>query len=205
MRVEYLGHACFLLADNNFTLIIDPFKEIGYDCEIRKSDFCVCSHLHYDHCATDRVLGCTIIDDSNISLFNWIKAIPSFHDEVNGSIRGKNLIHIVNGSYTVCHLGDLGMPYNEDLCRAIGDVDILLIPVGGKYTIDSNEAKKYVQGINPKIVIPMHYKTKKSDIDISKKDAFIRGYTNIVKSDTVINITELPDEMIIYDIIDDNF
>ena len=206
MRVKYFGHACFLLADNNFSVIIDPFSGIGYELDNPTADFCLCSHSHFDHNATHKVCVNKVILPNEYNAFPWLKVINSFHDEVNGGKRGENHIFVIElGGLKVCHLGDLGEPLNNEICKKIGKIDILLIPVGGTYTIDAKMAEKYVNKINPGIVIPMHYKTSKSQIDIAEKREFLSYYSNVNNSEAEFEITNIPKHLTVYDIDDKNF
>jgi L-ascorbate metabolism protein UlaG (beta-lactamase superfamily) len=103
-----------------------------------------------------------------------ITGIKSFHDDEGGALRGENIIFKFRmDGLDVCHLGDIGENCTAELLEQILPIDILLIPVGGKYTIDSEQAKEYVDRIMPEIVIPMHYKTKDLKMDIDKPDGFL--------------------------------
>jgi L-ascorbate metabolism protein UlaG (beta-lactamase superfamily) len=107
-----------------------------------------------------------------------IKGIASFHDETQGSERGTNNIYTYTvNKIRICHLGDLGHLLTEEEIEAIGRVDVLMIPVGGFYTIGSENAAKVVGQLNPKVVIPMHYKT----------DALIDDFGPIEKVDNFIS------------------
>ena len=182
MVIKYYCHACFTLADEKIKIVIDPFGDIGYKQDFIKADLCLCSHLHHDHYAIDSVEVKEIITENTQKYSDFITAIATFHDEVGGAKRGKNSIFkIVLDGKTVCHFGDLGMPFSKKLVNEIGRVDILLIPVGGNYTIDATEAEKYVRAINPKVVIPMHYKTNRSDIDIAEKQDFLKLFSSSIK------------------------
>ncbi|MBQ7408599.1 MAG: MBL fold metallo-hydrolase [Clostridia bacterium] len=206
MRVNYLGHACFLLADNQKSVVIDPFKNIGYPLKRVSADFCACSHFHFDHCATEMVDARVIINAQNTHKFDWVKTVNSYHDEVMGFKRGENLIFKFKiDQFNVCHLGDLGQPYNEELCEKIGRVDVLLIPVGSTYTIDAEEAYKYVMKLNPSIVIPMHYKTPRSTVDIEGKSLFLDMFDRVEKVCAQFEIIKLPNEMTVYDVDDSEF
>ncbi|MBQ3571759.1 MAG: MBL fold metallo-hydrolase [Clostridia bacterium] len=206
MRVEYFGHACFLLADNNFSVIIDPFSGIGYELANPTADFCLCSHSHFDHNATHKVCVNKVISPNDYNTFSWLNVISSFHDEVKGCKRGENNIFVIEvGGFKVCHMGDLGEPFNSEICEKIGKIDILLIPVGGTYTINAKEAIEYVKKINPSLVIPMHYKTQKSQIDIAEKWEFLRSYSNVIKSKASFEIAKIPEELTVFDIDDNNF
>jgi len=207
MLIKYLGHACFLIGDKTKKIVIDPFGDIGYKQECVTADYCFCSHSHYDHHSTDCVTVREIFDENCKTSFDWVKTINSFHDEVCGQKRGKNNIYVFNfDKVTVCHMGDLGVPFSKELVEQIGKIDVLLIPIGGNYTIDSLNAKKYVEAIAPAIVIPMHYKTKRSDIDIDGKELFIKHFNCIAKQRQFeIKKSDLTDAVVVYDIDDSDF
>lgn len=206
MRVKYFGHACFLLADNSFSILIDPHSGIGYELNNPAADFCICSHQHFDHNAVDKVIVKKVISENDYFKFPWLKVINSFHDEVSGAKRGNNNVIVVNiGGYKICHLGDLGEPLNKELCKKIGSVDVLLIPIGGVYTINSAEALEYVKEINPKIVIPMHYKTRRGTVDVSDKDEFLKMFNILEKKNSSFDIDNMPKYLTVYDINDEEF
>ena len=102
-----------------------------------------------------------------------VTAIKSYHDKSSGAERGENLIFKFRmGGLEICHLGDLGEECSSALIETLLPVHVLMIPVGGTYTIDAEQAKEYIDRIMPAIVIPMHYKTKGLNLDIDKIDAF---------------------------------
>ena len=205
MRVSYFGHACFLIECDNFSVVIDPFTDIGYQLKEISADFCLCSHCHFDHNATHCVNVKEIIDESNISKFSWVRAVDSYHDEVQGEKRGKNTIFVLDiCGVKICHMGDLGQPYTRDLVEKIGKVDLLLVPVGGNYTIDASNAAKYAMVLSPSIIIPMHYKTPRSNIDIAEKHDFFKYFNIVEKKDVSFEIA-IPQYTTVYDINDDNF
>ena len=205
MRVKYFGHACFLLADKKFSIIIDPFKGIGYELDFPHADFCICSHSHFDHSATEKVSVKEVITEKNVSLFPQIRVITSFHDESLGKKRGVNNIFVIEiGGCKVCHMGDIGEPLNENIITQIGNIDLLLIPVGGNYTIDANEAFNYVKALGVKGIIPMHYKTPRSNIDIAEKGEFLQNFDLIKSVDVEFEFQPL-DEVTVYNIDDSSF
>ena len=102
-----------------------------------------------------------------------INSIKSFHDNEGGRLRGENIIFKFSmDGIEVCHLGDIGEDCSTELIEALLPVDVLLIPVGGEYTIDAEQAKEFVDRIMPDIVIPMHYREKGKKLDIDKVDEF---------------------------------
>ncbi|MCJ7689745.1 MAG: MBL fold metallo-hydrolase, partial [Clostridiaceae bacterium] len=123
-----------------------------------------------------------------------IKGIPSFHDKDNGLKRGGNIIFTFRmDEYTLCHLGDLGHILSDEDLDAIGNVDILFIPVGGNYTIDAKEAFSITKKMNPKIVIPMHYKTSLVSFPLDGVETFLMYMKNASKIDS--NTLEITGEI----------
>ncbi len=180
MKIEYLGHSCFKLTESTGTSVVcDPYSgEIGYDMPKVSADAVTVSHGHYDHNATANVGGNPqIISGENVHDLDGvaIDAIKSFHDECRGRKRGENTIFKFRmDGIDVCHLGDLGEACTPELIETILPVNVLMIPVGGTYTIDAETAKEYVDRIMPDIVLPMHYRTKDCTLDIDRLDEFLK-------------------------------
>ena len=178
MKIRYLGHSCFSLTESTGTTVVcDPFGDVGFSMPRVRADVVTVSHDHYDHNNTASVSGSPVVlneecqeEIEGVS----ITGIKSYHDDEEGGKRGKNLIFKFRlDGVEVCHLGDLGEDRSSSLIETLLPVHVLMIPVGGKYTIDSEQAKEYVDRIMPSIVIPMHYKTKGLDLDIDKPDSFL--------------------------------
>lgn len=188
MIIEYLGHSCFKLTESTGTSIVcDPYSEemVGYSMPKVGADVVTVSHHHGDHDFTQNVGGApVVIDREENSDFEGVEinSIKSFHDSSRGKKRGENVIFKFRmDGIDVCHLGDLGEKCSSDLIETLLPVNVLLIPVGGNYTIDAEMAKEYVDRIMPDIVIPMHYREKGCKIDIDKVDDFI----DLFEEDTV--------------------
>lgn len=208
MKIKYNGHASFTLYGTQRSLIIDPFGDIGYEQERDDVDYCLCTHTHFDHYAVGAADERAVIDFNNYSLFDWLRAVESFHDDAYGQKRGKNLIFVFETDGMVfCHMGDIGQPLDLKLTEKIGKVDVLMIPVGGNYTIDAATAYDYATAINAPLVIPMHYKTQRSNIDIDGKADFISRFDLVKKSQRVFNLTkqDLPEKLTVLDIDDSEF
>ncbi|MGN0823051.1 MAG: MBL fold metallo-hydrolase, partial [Candidatus Gallimonas sp.] len=178
MKIRYLGHSCFSLTESTGTTIVtDPYGNVGFRLPPLRADAVTISHSHYDHNNVSGVLGNPVVFDKEGTYEIGgveIEAIKSRHDSENGSRRGENLIFKFRmDGLDICHLGDLGEECSSSLIETLLPVHVLLIPVGGKYTIDSEQAKEYVDRIMPSIVIPMHYKTKGLTLDIDKPDDFL--------------------------------
>lgn len=180
MIIEYLGHSCFKLTESTGTCVVcDPYSEetVGYTMPKVTADAVTVSHHHDDHDFIANVGGNPVIIDKESS-FDLpgveINSVKSFHDGNRGKKRGENVIFKFRmDGIDICHLGDLGEACSLDLIETILPVNVLLIPVGGNYTIDAEMAKEYVDRIMPEIVIPMHFRTKDSKIDIDKLDGFL--------------------------------
>lgn len=179
MKIEYLGHSCFKLTESTGTSIVtDPYGGIGYELPTDlRADFVTKSHEHYDHNNVAAVKGNPkVIDKEGTYEFSGveIEGIGSYHDEQGGRLRGENVIYkFWLDGVVVCHLGDLGEECSAELLEQISPVNVLLIPVGGTYTIDADRAKEYVDRLMPDVVIPMHYKTRSLNIDLDKLQAFL--------------------------------
>jgi L-ascorbate metabolism protein UlaG (beta-lactamase superfamily) len=163
MDITYLGHASFRLKGKTSTLITDPFGEyIGIKFPKISADIVTVSHEHNDHSDISRISevkrvieGPGEYEVAGVSIIG----LPTFHDDKKGSERGRNTIYMIEmDDLRIIHLGDLGHRLSEDMLEELGSVDILLIPVGGVYTIGPTEAGEIVRDIEPSIVIPMHYK-----------------------------------------------
>lgn len=179
MKIEYLGHSSFKLTESTGTSVVcDPYdSSIGFEMDSVSADAITVSHGHYDHNNIKAIAGDPIILDKECSYDLpgvEIDAIKSFHDRQRGKQRGENLIFKFRmDGIDVCHLGDLGEDCSSELIDLLLPVNVLLIPVGGTYTITAEMAKEYVDRIMPDIVIPMHYKSKDCKLDIDKVDEFI--------------------------------
>lgn len=166
MLITYHGHSEFLLKSaSGFFILTDPYDaHVGYPMKTWETDAITVSHSHGDHSYTDKGKGASAIVDSEgiwkLSPDVRVTAISSYHDDAKGKLRGKNLMmKIEMDGLTLAHLGDLGCPLNQDQIAVLGQIDVLMLPVGGFYTIDAKQAKEIVDTLQPKITIPMHYKT----------------------------------------------
>ncbi|KGG80976.1 beta-lactamase [Caloranaerobacter azorensis H53214] len=187
MKVKYLGHACFKITTNKgIRIMTDPFDEtVGYEIPRDEVDIVTTSHDHFDH---NYIKGPTGDFEVVNKVGNfYVKDVPitgiaTYHDKHQGSERGSNVVYIFTiGDLRVCHLGDLGHIPDSKQIEAIGKIGVLMIPVGGVYTIDADEAKEVVDLINPKIVIPMHYKTEDLKFELGSLDKFTKYFSNVEK------------------------
>lgn len=203
LRIRWHGHSCFEIT-NEVTIVTDPHdgKSIGIHPPTVQGDIILVSHDHFDHNSVKTVEkeNSTVITDIEERTVSGVKirGVSAYHDEVKGAKRGKDNIYIftVDG-ITFCHLGDLGHVLDEETTKKIGKIDILFIPVGGTYTIDAEAAWEVIKSIQPKIIIPMHYKIEGLSLPIAPVDNFLeKGDYKILKVGNEIDIEkeELPME-----------
>lgn len=184
MNIQYYGHSCFKIVTKpagrgreDVAIFFDPFdKSVGLRPPQGQADLVLVSHDHSDHNNTEALKGepyiINIPGEYSAKGVNII-GINSYHDEKNGAERGLNTIYILESEdLRICHLGDLGEKLSEKQLEKINGIDILMIPIGGKFTIDSKKAVEIIKEIEPAIVIPMHYKIKGSAVDIDDEKKF---------------------------------
>jgi L-ascorbate metabolism protein UlaG (beta-lactamase superfamily) len=189
MKLKWLGHSAFVItSDTGIKLITDPYAtddRLSYG-EIKESaDIVTVSHDHSDHNNVSAVRGNPEIVRGTTEIKGIkFRGIPTYHDEAKGQQRGKNTIFCcgVDGA-KVCHLGDLGHTLGDKQIAELGGVDILLVPVGGFYTIDAMAANQVCDQLKPRVIIPMHYKTNKCAFPISGVDEFLQGKKNVSRLD----------------------
>jgi len=185
MIISWYGHSCFKIQTkprrgvDEITIFTDPFdKSIGLKPPQGNADIVLVSHDHFDHNNTKSLKGNPfIIDASGEYSFKEvsIEGILSYHDNEKGALRGLNNIYIIRSEeLTICHLGDLGHLLTEKQIESIGEIDILMIPTGGNYTLDAKEAEKVIAQIDPKIIIPMHYKVPGLNVEITNGKEFAK-------------------------------
>jgi len=184
MKVKWLGHSAFLLtSEDGVKVLTDPYKSGSYDGAVgykpikERADVVIASHEHEDHyCLEGLPEGYECLTDAgeHEAAGVTIKGIKSYHDTSKGEERGSNVIFVIDmDGMRVCHLGDLGHTLSGEQVEAIGKVDVLLIPVGGFYTIGPKEAVEVMKTLSPAITIPMHYKTGSLGFPIKPVDDFL--------------------------------
>lgn len=183
MKITWLGHACFILESSDGSVVFDPFAPNyvpGFELPELQADVCICSHKHEDHYYPQAVELSGKDHKLNIT------QIPCFHDEKAGSLRGENLISVVEcEGLRAAHLGDLGHMLSDEQLELLGKIDVLMIPIGGFYTIDSKTAAELVKKISPNVVIPMHYKGEGFGFDVLEtRDAFLKMMDNVKHFDS---------------------
>ncbi len=209
MKIQWIGHAAFLIeTSDGRKLITDPYDSGSYDGAVGyeeidiAADVVTVSHNHPDHDGVENMLvppTKVIRTPEPVEAESFIiSGMNSFHDENKGEDRGSNIIYVIEAEgIRICHLGDLGHLLSDDEVLKLGQIDVLLIPVGGHFTIDAVQATELIEKIKPAIVVPMHYKTSVLGFPIAGVDDFLKGKSNVVIEDSTyidINVDSLPEE-----------
>lgn len=195
MDITYLGHSSFRLKGKDAAVLTDPYdsKYVGFKFPATDADIVTVSHHHDDHDKAELVSGVKKIVDgpgeyeiTGVSILGF----SSFHDSKKGEERGANTIYVIEmDGLRLCHLGDLGHTLSDELVENLGDIDILMIPVGGGGpTITVGDAVTVVQAIEPSIIIPMHYQAQGLNPEVFAKLAPVDGFLKEVG----INAERLP-------------
>jgi L-ascorbate metabolism protein UlaG (beta-lactamase superfamily) len=175
MDIYYLGHSAFRLKGKNAVVVLDPFNQeaVGLKFPKTEADIVTISHNHPDHNNSDKAVGAKMVinEPGEYEIMGVsIIGIPSYHDDTEGKSRGGNIIFVIEiDGIRIAHLGDLGHKLNEKTLEAMGDIDVLMIPVGGFFTISAKVASDIVREIEPPYTIPMHYKTNGLNPEIANK------------------------------------
>lgn len=170
MKITWVGHACFAVESDDYRVLLDPYTRVrGHEELCVAAHKTLCSHEHYDHNAREHIAmplierPCPFVIDT----------VDTYHDDVGGAKRGSNTVHILKAEgLTVVHLGDLGHLLSEEQVQRLHGCDVLMIPVGGTYTINGELAKEVVEQLQPHTVIPMHYRHGKygfEELDTAEK------------------------------------
>ena len=209
MEIKWYGHSAFLItSDQGLKIITDPYESGAYGGALAygkiqdEADLVTTSHDHADHNDVKGLPGKPeVVKESGSRTVKGIsiKGIPTFHDPSKGSERGSNLVfNFQVDGIQICHVGDLGHVLSEQEVKEIGSVDILLLPVGGYYTIDAKEAARVSEQIKPKVLIPMHFKTTKCGFSIAPVDDFLKGKAKVKRaqgSEASFSKAALPKQM----------
>ena len=182
MEIIWHGHSCFTVRTQDGTVVLDPFEDgyvPGFGPLRLEADAVLCSHEHADHNAR----SCVSLSGSPCGIA--VEKIASWHDDVQGAKRGTNTIHILKAEgLRVAHLGDLGCMLTDDQAEALQKLDALMIPIGGFFTIDSEQALKIADLLKPRVILPMHYRKGPFGYDVlSTGEAFRRACPNPVDYD----------------------
>lgn len=192
MKVQWLGHASFLItSEGGLKIITDPYApdaRLTYDPIDEAADIVTVSHEHGDHANVAAVGGNPEVvrgpgqhEVKGVA----INGVATYHDDTGGSQRGANVIFRLNvDGINICHLGDLGHPINTAQAVEVGQVDVLLVPVGGFYTIDAAVATQVAGLIKPSVIIPMHFRNSKCSFPIADVEPFLEGKENVKRLDS---------------------
>lgn len=201
MEITWLGHSCFRIKGSRATVITDPYApDLGYSLGKQKADIVCVSHQHPGHNYIQGITGepksLTGPGEYEISGV-LIIGIATFHDTERGQHRGKNTVYLMQiDEIAVCHLGDLGHVLTAEQVEELGNVDVLLLPVGGSSTIAAPTAAEVVRQLEPAVVIPMHFRTAALSRELDPVDRFLKeiGVTD-VKPQPKLSLTKssLPD------------
>ena len=201
LTLTWIGHSCFKVDCGDYTIVFDPYED-GYvpGCPmVRESaDLVLCSHDHKDHGASHLVKRI----EGRKNPFQ-IQVIHTWHDDQKGALRGQNQIHILDdGTFRMAHMGDLGCELTEHEMEQLRGLDLMLIPVGGYYTIDAKQAKALVERVKPRIVVPMHYRgegfgydvlgTVKEYTDLCGKAVYADSEVLVLEKSDVLNFDQTP-------------
>lgn len=202
MEITWYGQSCFRLRDRLATVTTDPYdKSIGYILPRMRADIVTVSHGHPDHNYVRGVKGePKIIDGPGEYEVRgvFITGIPTFHDRKKGASRGRNTVFLFDfEGLTVCHLGDLGHVPTRSQVEALSDIDVLLIPVGSVSTINAAQAAEVISLLEPRLVIPMHYKTRVLKVKLDPVSKFLKemGLSNLATQERLkVTKSTLPEE-----------
>ena len=191
MTVKFIGHACFLFTGSSgVKIIIDPYEPggfggaIGYGRVTDEADVVLVTHEHADHSYVTGVPGEPVVCREACEACGiTFRVVEAPHDDAEGRKRGNiNMFAFELDGVRVCHAGDLGDVLTPAQVSAVGPVDVLMVPVGGTYTLSADQAWAVVQQLAPRIVIPMHYKTAKTNLPLAPLERFTNGKPHVTRT-----------------------
>jgi len=210
MKITYFGHACFLVeGQGGPRIVLDPFDaSIGYPVPSVSADVVVASHEHFDHA------NLAAVDDTSLALVGHaalgrhefrgatFEGVATRHyDDPAAAARGENTMAVIGlDGLRVCHAGDLGHALDADTASRLGDIDILMVPVGGFYTLPVGKVDAVVGLLEPRVVVPMHYRTSAVTsgglLQIATVDEYLSGKERVRRKPATIEVTaaDLPEE-----------
>ena len=196
MKIKWYGHSCFKLSFSQGPYVVtDPFDDhVGYPLCETEADIVTASHGHGDHNYVESIKGRpTVLNRAGMFTFDdlLVKAVKSYHDTEKGTRRGENLIFIFESDdLKIAHLGDLGHEPDLKQYAALEGADVLLIPIGGYYTINTGTALQIIEHVKPKVVIPMHFNTEVMNFPITDEKQFAKETGAEYWDSTEIEITK---------------
>jgi len=210
MKIIYLGHSAFMLKGKNATVVTDPFEKetVGFKMHKAEADIVTVSHQHPDHNATYLVEGQKQVFDfpgeyerKGVRIYGY----QTYHDANKGQDRGSNIMFkIILDGIIFLHCGDLGHLPENGCIEEIKDVDVLMVPVGGKVTLPSKEVVKLIEMVKPEVIIPMHYKTEKHHQENFAGFSALTEFLKLVNAEKIqpvdsltLNASELPEREVV--------
>ncbi len=178
MEISWLGYSCFRIHGSHSNIITDPYPPtLGYKLGQPTANIVTVSHAHPGHSYVEgvppeakKVTGPGEYEISDV----LITGVAAYHDAEQGKLKGKNTIYVIEvDDIDICHLGDLGHSLSASQVAEIGHVDVLMLPVGGGNTLNAAKASEVVRQLEPKIVIPMHYKTPELSVELEPVEKFL--------------------------------
>lgn len=177
MQIGWIGHSCFRIITEHNNIVTDPYnEETGYKLPSTPADIVTVSHSHFDHSYAQCVAPGLVISDTQPRTINGdtIWGIPCWHDDVRGAKRGSNIVYVIDADgQRIVHLGDLGHLLNDKDIEKLGKVDVLLLPVGGIYTLCPKTCVELCEKIKPRIIVPMHYACRCIRFRLGKIDKYL--------------------------------
>lgn len=191
VKITYLGHACFCLEAQGYRTVLDPYEDNnvpGLSSLHVDAEAVYCSHGHGDHNAVQNVT----LHPAPIPAPYTLTTFVTPHDHHDGSKRGMNTVHVFDfGGIRVAHMGDVGRPLTDRELLLVKDVDCVLIPVGGFFTIGAKEAKEMTEKANAKVVIPMHFRRENDGYPvIAPVSDFAALCENVVQTGSEFTLTK---------------
>ncbi len=206
--LRWLGQSCFVITSKSgLRILTDPFSpQVGYPPIKQAADIVTVSHEHFDHNATNQVQGTFPVlrgaGEKQVKGITITGVKASHGSSPDGKALGPDTIFVIEvDGLRICHLGDLGTLLSPAQIKQIGRVDVLLIPVGGYYTIDGKKAWQVIAQLKPRIVVPMHYKTRVVKIkELSGLGPFLQGRPNVVRGEAALSLSPqtLPERTTVY-------
>lgn len=180
INITWLGHACFKVEHGGYAIVLDPYTGVkGYDDFQTTANAVLCSHGHGDHSHTQAV----VLENRGVPSPFTVTQIACFHDDAGGSLRGDNIIHVLEaGGLRIAHMGDLGHMLSTEQIKALGRLDAVMVPVGGHYTIDAATALRIKEALSPRVFIPMHFRRGVLGFDVlGHISDFLDGVDDVVE------------------------
>lgn len=166
IQIRWLGHSCFAVECEGYKIVLDPFEPGSVPGLLpveEEADLVLCSHEHFDH---NYRAGIKTPDTQRESPFR-VTALSSYHDDRQGALRGKNTIFLLEAAgMRVVHFGDVGCMPGQLVLEKLRGADAVMVPVGGHYTVDAAGAKAILDEVQPRVTIPMHYRSEKFGFDV---------------------------------------